>query len=340
MKPIEKISADCDVKVRSDRIGRYFKRYLEKFVFGEFSDEYMLKVGVFDIMRDVPVPLRKGDLEIFRGGDGVPALHLAENMTWIMGADPHFEFVPNYVDFLKKLFNYKIYEGMLKKGRDAAEKGNLNKACIYFRATLCMNPTYLHGMYSYARVCRAMYLKSDNEEYTGRFKAEAMDYFELTTEAHPRFAQAYYYLGYAYLNMGLYLKAELAWKGFLKLSQNMHDRKEIKERLLQIEDPILIEQGCNMVLSGKYNEGLQALEPFFETKYSSWWPLSYYLGVCFGRLGLEEKALESFKNVLTLNPGHLETIEELGAIYELRGDSENEEKYKKKAEIIRKRLTQ
>ena len=49
-------------------------------------------------------------------------------------------------------------------------------------------------MYSYARAFRAMYLNSQNEEYVGRFKAEALEWLELLTETHPRFAQGYYYL--------------------------------------------------------------------------------------------------------------------------------------------------
>ena len=48
-----------------------------------------------------------------------------------------------------------------------------------------MKPDYLHAMYSYARACRAMYLDSGNEEYVGRFKAEALDYFELDDRDTP-----------------------------------------------------------------------------------------------------------------------------------------------------------
>ena len=325
----------ADVKIREDRIGRYLKKFLDKFVFVEFSKSYMQKAGLMEIMSGVPVPLRKEDIETFAGGAGINALHLVENMTLVMGADPHFKYIQNYIDLLSKMYNYKIYEGMLKKGRNFAEKGELKKACVFFRATLCMNPSYLHGMYSYARVCRALYLESGDEEYIGRFKAEALDYFELLTEAHPRFAEAYYYLGYAYLNMGLYLKAELAWKGFLSRSAIGKDRKEIKERLKQIEEPVMIEQGCNTVLSGNYRQGLRMLEPFTKTRFKTWWPLSYYLGVCYSRLGMKEEALECFKNVLTMNASHTETMIELADIYAAAGDTEKEEKYRKKIELTR-----
>ncbi|MEG0662385.1 MAG: hypothetical protein RR472_03830, partial [Anaerovoracaceae bacterium] len=217
---------ESDIRMREDRIGRYLQKHLNKFVFVEFSDAFLEKSKVKDIMKGIPIPLRKSDVKLFAGGEGLKPTHIAENMAWVMGCDPKFKYTQHYVDYLNKLFNYKIYEGMMKVGRDAAEQEDFDNACIHFRASLCMKPDYLHSMYSYARVCRSMYLASGNREYIGRFKAESLDYFELLTETHPRFAQAYYYLGYAYLNLGLYAKASAAWKGFLKFTRHGKDRKE------------------------------------------------------------------------------------------------------------------
>lgn len=327
---------EMDIKFRKDRVGRYFKKYMERFVFAEFSPEYMEKAGITEIMGGVPIPLRKEDLEGFNGGSGLKATHIGENMAWVMGIDPHFKYTQKYVDFLNKLFNYKIYEGMMKEGRNAAEDGDFDDAAIHFRAALCMKPDYLHAMYSYARVCREIYLASNNEQKTGRFKAESMEYFELTTETHPRFAQAFYYLGYAYLNMGLYIKAELVWKEYLLRSKVAKDKKEIRERLAQIEAPIKIEQGCNEVLRGQNTVGMQILEPYLKTNFKTWWPLSYYLGVAYINLGRQVDAVTSFKRVLSMNGSHLETMKELALIYARDGDTVNEQKYKKKIAMIEK----
>lgn len=328
--------SESDIQLREDRIGRYFRKYLNKFVFDEFSPEFMEKSKAGDLMKGVPIPLRKKDLKAFAGGEGLPMLVIAENMAWVMGCDPHFKHTKDYVAILSKLYNYKLYEGMLKEGRDAAERGAMDDACIHFRAALCMKPDYLHAMYSYARACRAMYLDSGNEEYVGRFKAEALDYFELTTETHPRFAQAYYYLGYAYLNMGLYIKADLTWKEFLRFSRNGKDKKEIRKRLEQLAEPVQIEQGYNDVMSGRYEEGLARLEPFLKSRFESWWPLHYYLGVAYEMTGRRGQAAASFKRVLTMNASHIETMEELAAIYRQEGDRENRRKYEQKIELIRK----
>ncbi|MCB6992173.1 tetratricopeptide repeat protein [bacterium 210820-DFI.6.37] len=330
--------SQSDIQLREDRIGRYFKKYLSKFVFDEFSPKFIAESKAGDLMKGVPIPLRKKDYKVFAGGEGLSMLTIAENMAWVMGCDPHFKHTKDYVAILSKLYNYKLYEGMMKEGRDAAERGAMDDACIHFRAALCMKPDYLHAMYSYARACRAMYQSSNNEEYVGRFKAEALDYFELTTETHPRFAQGYYYLGYAYLNMGLYVKADLTWREFLRFSRNGKDKKEIRTRIKQLEEPVQIEQGYNDVMAGRYEEGIARLEPFLSSRFNTWWPLHYYLGVAYEMTGRKSDAVSSFKRVLTMNASHLETMEELVAIYTQEGDRENRRKYEQKIQLIRKTM--
>lgn len=330
--------SESDIQLREDRVGRYFKKYLNKFVFDEFSPKFIAESKAADLLQGVPIPLRKKDLKAFDGGEGLPMLVIAENMAWVMGCDPHFKYNKNYVAILSRIYNYKIYEGMMKEGRDAAERGAMDDACIHFRAALCMKPDYLHAMYSYARACRAMYLASNNEEYVGRFKAEALDFFELTTETHPRFAQAYYYLGYAYLNMGLYIKADLTWAEFLRFSKNGKDKKEIRKRRQQLQGPIQIESGYNDVLAGRYEEGKAKLEPFLNTQFNTWWPLHYYLGVAYAMTGHKSEAVASFKKVLTMNASHIETMQELVDIYTESGDRENRRKYEKKIELVKKSM--
>lgn len=331
---------ESDIQIREDRIGKYFKKYLNRFVFVEFSDAFLDQLKYGDMMRGVPIPLRKEEIEEFAGGEGISMLVLADNMAWIMGCDPHFKYTKNYADFLCQSYNHKLEEGILKVGKAAAERGEMDDACIHFRATLCLRYDYLDGMYSYARACRAMYLNSGNEEYVGRFKAEAMDWFELLTEAHPHFAQGFYYLGYAYLNIGLYAKADLAWKSFLEFSKNDKDKKEITTRLQQIEEPMKIEKGYNEVMAGRYENGIDLLEPFLSSRFKEWWPLHYYLGVAYEMVGAREKAISSLKRVLQLNGSHLETMKELLAIYEAEEDQENIRKYSRKIELVELNMEQ
>lgn len=329
---------ELDLKLREDRISRYFTKYLNKFVFAEFSEDFLKTFKAADIMRGVPIPLRKQDIKDFNGGKGVDMLHIAENMAWVMGCDPHFKYTQSYVDCLLNVFGNKILDGILKEGRDTAELGDYDNACIHFRACLCIQPNNLHAMYSYARSCTKMYENSKNKEFVGRMKAEALDFYELITIIHPRHPNAYYYLGYAYLNMGYYIKAKLVWTDYLRRSRNNKDRNEIQKRLKQIEAPVAIEEGYNDIMAGRNEEGLKKLTPFLKTDYISWWPLHYYIGVGYERTGRTEEAIDCFREVLKHNGSHLETMEELYSIYSDLGDTQNAGKYKKKMEIIRKQI--
>lgn len=325
---------EYDHKLRPDRLGKYFKRYVKNYVFDEFSDKYLGKQKNLEFMRGVPIPLRKEDLEAFKG-DGLKVMLIAENMAWIIGIDPKFKYTKTYIQYMEKFFGAKIVDALLKEGRNAAEKKDYDNAAIHLRAALCVKPDSMDALYSYARVCREMYLASDDPEYTGNFKAEALEYFEFIVELHPKFAQAYYYLGYAYLNLGLYLKAKLTWNEFLNKSRSLKDKKEIRHRLEQLEQPVEIEKGCNAVLAQRWGEGIAILEPYLNSNFKDWWPLSYYLGVCYGRTGKKGEAVVCLKKVLTLNPSHVETMDELANIYAENKDKTNEEKYRKKAELIR-----
>jgi len=78
----EKSPEEYDIKERPDRVGKYFKKYTKNFVFDEFSEAFIKRTG-FDFMKGVPIPLRKQDLEFFKGGDGLKMNHIAENIAWI-----------------------------------------------------------------------------------------------------------------------------------------------------------------------------------------------------------------------------------------------------------------
>lgn len=331
---------------RQDRVGQYLESYTKAFVFDELSERYLRQEGLWDILQGVPIPLRAEDLAAFKKG-GLSILCLAENMAVVLGVNPAFPHGNAYMAYMWKYFNEKIADALVKKGRDLAEENRMEEGVIRFRAALCLNPENLHAMYSYARGCRELYLKGEDleeadydNEYVAGFKAEATEYFELTTLVHPEFAQSYYFLGYAYLNLALYRKAAITFEQFLERSRNPKDRKEIKERLIQLEQPVQIEDGVNQVLAGHWFEGIQTLEPFLETPFEDWWPLHYYLGAAYVRMDQEDQAVEAFRRVLQLSPSHVETMEELARIYQKKGHEALAEKYHKKAKLVKSQMGQ
>ena len=336
-----------ELTYKPDRIGKYLVKYMDDFIFVEFSDEYLKACGVYDFMKGISIPLRKTaqdyddaeDKDETEGyadidAEDVPISVIGENMAFVMGTDPKFVYNHAYKRFIFRFLGSRTTELLCADAGKAAEKGDMDRACILFRAALVWMPDDPEAMFGYARVCGEMYQNSSDEEYIGNFKAESFDYFELLTELHPELEEGWYYLGYMYLNFGLYSKSAIAWEKYLNLAEDNKRAQEIRDRLNQIEEPIKIEKAYNLVLGSRWEEGLAALTEFTDGKYKDWWPLWYYIGVANSNIGNTDDAIEAFTKVLRINGSQIATMNELIEIYEELGDEEMVTKYTKKIEIL------
>lgn len=311
-----------------DRIGMFLRPHLSDFIFDELSEAYLEKNGLTEILKGVPIPIRKTEL------NSITTLTIARGMAFVMGCDPAFEYVDNYKAYILKAFDKRFAQGLIADGVDGAQKNDFDYACIQFRAAMIIDPDNIDAMYCYGRACKDAYELGEEEDFIARFKAESLEAFEQVTLRKPEFAEAYYFLGYGYINLGLYVKAKLTWDEFVRLTSDEEKKKEIEERLTALEQPVKIETGYNLVLAGRYQEGIEALSPYKEGEYSHWWPLWYYLGAAYQGLKMTEEAIVHFLEVLKLSPSNVETMKELVKAYEIIGDKEKVEKYNKKIAIV------
>lgn len=339
-----------------DRISKYLAPQIQKMMFAELSPDYLSRTGALEILGGIAVPVG------IEGSDAKGAIDLKNivlNMGRVIGADPLFVYADKYAEFIKHATGENAAPMLVSEGAHAADTGELEDACMLLRAALRIEPQSREALYLYARVCKEIYEAESqsaadgmgDEELIGMFKAESSETFELLTMIHPDFAMGYYFLGYAYLNMGLYLKAKLTWQDFLKYSagseletHEMDDellaalRDEISERIEELEAPVDIERGCNMIMSGDYQGGMAVLEPYKESRYAQWWPMWFYLGSAESAMGHTEEAVEAYKRVLQLSPSNTDAMEELAAIYSATGDDANAAKYRNKIGIVRSNL--
>ncbi|MBR5516350.1 MAG: hypothetical protein IKU53_00120 [Firmicutes bacterium] len=312
-----------------DRIGEFLVPHLKDFIFDELSESYLAKQGLTEIMSGVPIPLRKTEL------NNITTLSIALNMAFVIGCDPNFQYREKYIQYILKAFDKRFAQGLVADGVDGAQKNDFDYACIQFRAAMLIDPENIDALYCYGRACKDAYELGEDEDFIGRFKAESLEAFEKVTLKKPDFADAYYFLGYGYINLGLYVKAKLTWKEFIKLSNDEEKKKEIEERLALLVEPVKIEEGYNLVLSGRFAEGIERLSAYTDGEYKDWWPLWYYLGTAYQGLEIPEKAVENYLKVLQLSPSNLEAMEELVRMYEVLGDAEKVEKYTKKIGVIK-----
>lgn len=317
-----------DMINREDKIGVYLRTHADNFIFDELSDKYLEKNDLKEILSGVPIPIRKTELE------SISTLTIARNMGFIIGCDPDFKYRENYIAYIIKTFDVRFAQGLIADGVEAAQRNDFEYACIQFRGAMILDPSSVDAVYCYGRACKDAYENGEEEDFIARFKAESIEAFEEVTLRRPDFAEAYYFLGYGYINLGLYVKAKLTWDDFIKLSEDEEKKKEIKERLSLLKEPVEIEEGYNLILSGHFNEGISVLEKYTESRFSDWWPLWYYIGMAYQGLGMAEEAIASFLKVLPLSPSNIDTMKELVKMYQEIGDDEKAEKYRKKIDIV------
>jgi len=327
-------------KSREDNLKEYLVNELSKFIFSELSVDF-LKSADLEFMKDVPIPIAPEDLKAFTE-KGLSTTQIADNIAIVIGCDTHFKHVDSYLKYLNKLFDDKLVLVFAKKGEEALKIGNYRKGLAYLRAGLMFRNEALESMFTYANGCRYWYLSMEGEEgeedLITLLKDEARTYFEYCTDAYPKFPQAWYYLGYSYLNQGLYLRAQIAWKHYMQCagSDDPENIKEIEGRLVELKDPVKIEEGVNLLLAGRLEEGLRILEPYVNTQYGKWWPLHFNLACAYREMGALEEAIEGFLKVLELSPSNYETMVALSELYAKTGDSEKSEKYLNKSKLVKK----
>ena len=325
-----------------DRLKKYFTGRLDDLVFIDLSEGFVKGAEATMALAGVPVPVSRENMEGLVGGREFKTIQLAENMTLVLGCDPEFKYKDEYLAFLKKAFSLRLIDIIMNRGAKAADDGDLYDACVHFRAALCLDENHPAAILAYARICQDIYTDSEDDEEIGSFKAESMEYFEKMTLVHPEVPAGHYYLGFAYINMGLYTKAKIAWEEFLEAGEKERgeafskskEAEEIKGRLSELEAPVAIEEGCNHVIAGRYDAGLDILEQYKDSEYGKWWPLHYYLGMAYSEIGEIEMAIDSFKAVLKLNASHTDSMKELADLYHQIGDNEMEQKYRKKIMLV------
>lgn len=158
-----------------------------QFIFDELSENYLKRAGMTDILSDVPIPLRKTELS------NITTLTIARNMAFVIGVDPAFQYRDNYIAYILRAFDKRFAEGLIADGVEWASKNDFDYACIQFRAAMQIDPENANAYYCYGRACKDAYELGEEEEFVGRFKAEALEAFEIATIKNPQLAEAYYF---------------------------------------------------------------------------------------------------------------------------------------------------
>ncbi|KPU26627.1 hypothetical protein TR13x_09035 [Caloranaerobacter sp. TR13] len=298
-------------------IEKFFKEKTENLTFIELKSGTKTKFNRFKLESNVPLPILVDELitEIKerRAQDEIKISSIIRGMIYTIGVDSSFPYIDKYKDILYS-FDEKIEDFILYNGVKFIKEGSIDDGLIYLKALITLNKESVDGLYNYGVALEEKakkYLELRDEKKANVFINESTRQFENILEIDDTYSLAFYKLGYHYGLNKQFIKCKIMWEKFLTISENEELKEEIKLSLLEIQDDIIYEEGYNEIFTGNPVKGLEKLLPLKE-KYSDWWNLLFIIGLGYRQIGDFVKAKEEFENVLSIVPGQVDTLNELG----------------------------
>jgi len=265
--------------------------------------------------KELPIPVRVQklleDIKKQNEVDGITLNNIIDGIIFIQGTDRQFEFLKDYTEMLGELnFDIKPYIVFCINNFDENE---CEDGVVYGRSLINIKEDE-KNCFIYASVLEKMGIEHNakgNDKLSQYFIGEANKYFEKALDYDDKFALAYYKLGYYYKKLQQYVKAELTWSRHQELDDDALRIDEIRNELIQLKPYVDFENGYNLVLKERPEEGLDLLLPLVKD-FSGWWNLLFFIGLAYRMLGEYEIAETYFENVLKIDNVQKDALNELG----------------------------
>lgn len=307
---------------------KILKKHLDDIVFIEMKEGKKIQISGFETPEGFLLPVFIQDLaEKIKENeiDNIPITAILKGLVYSVGAQAEINFLSMYETILLSL-DASIVQSILNDGIRYANERNYSTAILYFNAAVLLDANNLDAYYNMGRAFEAL---SEVEERTDLKKLVKYCY-EKCVNIDPSFAYSYFNLGIIYYNEGNYQKAETNWIKALSYDLPEEMREEIATGLGKVRDRATFEKGYQYVLAGRIDDGLELLKAL-EEEHDEWWDLMFYIGLGNRMLEQYEDALSYFLKVMTLNTGHIQTMNEIGICLMSLGDYDEAEKYYKEA---------
>lgn len=298
-------------------ISEYFKDKTKNLSFIEIKPNSYIDINGYKVDNKVPLPIVIDELveEIKTGNvnEEIKISSIVNGMIYTIGVDPEFVYNDIYKEILLK-YDEKIESYILFSAIKFLKNGKLDDGLIYLRALVNINPKNEKALYNYSLALeeKGKRLYDVGMKQKGDiFLNESRQILEEITNINPKYALAYYNLGFYYRNSKQFKKCQLTWQKYMQLGDDPSKIEEIRQNLLLIDDCVQYEEGYNAVLNGDPLEGLKKLLPLLE-RYNDWWNLYFMIGLAYRFLDNYKKAKEYYNKVLELNADQIDTLNEIG----------------------------
>lgn len=284
-----------------------FKEKTNELSFLELKENTSIKINNYVVATDLPLPIitntlvkdiKKGNLE-----DEINLANVIEGIIYLVGADPKFLYVDEYIKLLKA-YKTDIAEYMFFKGINYFEDKDIIHSGIYFRAILVLDTQNVKAKFNYALVLEDLGKKdieANRIEEGEELLLKAINELEEILKIDENYSLAYYKLGFFYKYNEQYLKAQLTWKRFLVLDKDENRLQEIREEIEGIEDNVRFETGITYL---NYNEFGKAAEFFLKLlpKYKDDFNTNFLIGLSYKGIGEYEYAWDYLNKAYELDP--------------------------------------
>ncbi len=337
------------------------KQKTDDVVFFEVSESVPSPFDDLIWEKNMAIPIMTGHMvdKVVNGDEAdIKIASILEGMVHILGIDCNFVHRDFYlkfmrradVNFYKRIYSDAVYLADNYKYMDALIR--FRTAIIFIEEFVDADSKQYHIMedifYDCGRLCELIARKfSDIESNTLKqddnkndnsglnkmevFEIMSLYYFNQVLSLNENHGLAQYHMGFHYYKNRDYFMAKKMWVEALeskKLEENQ--KSDILKKLRIVEDEIIYEKGYKAIIEGFEDEGLEHLLPLLD-EYPDWWNLYFFIGLAYRKKQMFVEATEYFKKVLTLNTGHIDSMNEIAICYMSAGDVKMAEKYLKEA---------
>ncbi len=329
-----------------NRIEKYLIERSEDLVFITIEESGELNLDGYEVPLDgLKVPMKSEvlvkSIKDNKAQEELNMVSMVDAMIYIQGIDSGFAYNQEYDKFIEafsKKVNFDKMQYMGYMSTEAYKRGEPTEALIYIRSFLRQDSTDIMALYQYAIICQELslrYQKDENLKAMNDFLLEALDALEDIIDIDDSFALAYYQLGFHYSNQSQFLKAKLTWERAIQLGLEDDLVAELQENIDSMDFKVRYEQGYNLVLQGKAQEGLDYLLPL-EDGHPDWWNLLFMIALAYKSMDDIGQAKTYLEKILIMKPTQVDSLVELALCYAGEGNLEMAIDYLSKAAKIKR----
>lgn len=297
-------------------ISKFLKNKANDVSFIELKKKLGKEADNLNIPGGLPVPILTDELvkDIIeeRAQEQISFNSLIKGMLYIIGADPMFVYVDKYKNILLQIED-QVEKYVLWLINDLENKNIVEEAIVFSHAYAILFSDKRAAHLNYALCLEHMAQNHMNKKDINKaniFLKAADEELNILLDIDETYAPALYKLGYHAKYNKSFIRAKVFWDKFLTYNLDEELDIEIKAELLKINKSVNYEEGCQLVLRGKAEEGLEKLLPLFEEN-KSWWNLSFMMGIAYRQLEEYSKAIDSFENALKYESKNAMILNEL-----------------------------